>query len=207
MNYITIKFYLSTTIYLNYLQDKLSPAGDNRKGPVTVKNLLPHFIVPSRKKSGTCNPLHHIPSLRTPSYYWAPRKRRCSEIHCPNPRISGDPPQTIVPYPVRTPSEWRRTPDLLEHARGTVGRKMRPITEPSCVTSISTVLPVLDHRQQWPVPFPPNELFSGERQIRRPPTGVKWRRRGWNTWRLRLSCRLERGLYTLCDCGGVWERK
>ena len=53
---------------------------------------------------------------------------------------------------------------------------MRPITEPYYVTEISTVLPVLAHRKQRPVPFPPTELFGGERRIRRDPAVMKWRR-------------------------------
>ena len=146
------------------------------------------------QKSGTCTNLHNIPSLRPPSYYCPPRKRRCCKSHRINPRISGDPPQTIVPPHVRTPIEWRHMPDLLKQIRGIVGRKVRPITEPSSVTSISTVPPVLDNHQQYPVPFPPTELFGGERKIHCPPAGMKWRRRGWNALRLRLSRRQGRGI-------------
>ena len=58
--------------------------------------------------------------------------------------------------------------------------KVRPITELSCVTSISTVTPALDHRQQCPFLFSPTELFGRERRIRRPPAGMKWGGRGWN---------------------------
>ena len=36
-------------IYINYLQAKLFRAGSNRKGPVIVNNLPPHFNVPIRK--------------------------------------------------------------------------------------------------------------------------------------------------------------
>ena len=50
MNDITIIFYLSAMVYLNYLQAKLRPAGANQKGPVIVNNLLPRCNVPIFKK-------------------------------------------------------------------------------------------------------------------------------------------------------------
>ena len=73
--------------------------------------------------------------------------------------------------------------------------------------SLSTVPPILDHCQQCTIPFPPTEVFGGERRICRPHSGTKWRRRGWNDWRLKLSCIPGRGLSTLCNCGGVWDHK
>ena len=131
-------------------------------------------------KEGTCTLLHLIPYLQPTSYYWAPSKRRWGKIHCLNPWISGNPPQTIIPSTVRTLTEWRRTPDLLEQIGGIIVMKVRPITELYCVTSISTVTPALDHRQQCPFLFSPTELFGRERRIRRPPAGMKWGGRGWN---------------------------
>ena len=73
-------------------------------------------------------------------------------------------------------------PDLMENIGGIFGRKVRPITKPSCVMSIVTVPPVLDHLKQCPVPFSTTELFGGERRIHCLPVGMKWRRRGWNDW-------------------------
>ena len=156
-------------------------------------------------KSGTCTPLHHILSPRPPSYYWAPSKSCCSKIHLLNTQILGDPPQTIIPSPVLTPTEWHRTPDLLKQIGGIVGRNVRPITEPSCVTSISAFPPVLYHRKQCLVLFPLTELFGWEQRICCPPAGMKWIRIGWNSWRLRLLCRSGRGISMLCHCGGVWD--
>ena len=105
MNDITIKLYLYAMIYINYLQAKIRPAGANRKGLVIVNNILHRCNVPSRKKvepalSCITYCLRSHPHITAP-----PRKRRCSNIHRINPRISGDPPQTILPYPVRTPTE------------------------------------------------------------------------------------------------------
>ena len=95
----------------------------------------------------------------------------------------------------------------MEQIGGIIAIKVRPRTDPSCMTYISTVPPVLTHRKQCPVPFPPTQMFGGERIIRCPPKGMKWRRRGCNFWRLRFSRRPGRGLSTLCDCGGVWVQK
>ena len=148
-------------------------------------------------------PLNHVPSPRPPSYYWAPSKRRCINIHRLNSRITGYPPQTIVPSSLRMLTESRRTPDILEQIGGIFGRKVHPIIDLSCLMSISTVLPVLAHRQQKPVLSPPTELLCGERKIRRPPVGIWGRMKGWNAWSLRFSLRPSGGLSMLFYCGGV----
>ena len=84
---------------------------------------------------------------------------------------------------------------------------MRPITEPYCATPISTVPSVLSHRQQWPISFPPTELFGGERRICRPPAGMKWRSIGYNACRLRFSRRSGGCLSTFFGCEGFWCQK
>ena len=81
---------------------------------------------------------------------------------------------------------------------------MRPITKQSCVTSISTVPPVLAPQQECHISFPPTELFGGEQWIRCSPAGMKWMRIGCNAWCLKFSRWPVRGLSMLCNCGGVW---
>ena len=98
-------------------------------------------------------------------------------------------------------------PDLLEKIVWIVGRKVHITSEPSCVTSISTVPPILAHRQQCRSPFPPTEVFGGDRQIRCPPTKMKSRMIGWNAWHLRFYHMPGGCLSTLCDCRGVWDQK
>ena len=95
----------------------------------------------------------------------------------------------------------------MEHTEGIIGRNVRPINDLYCATSISNVPPVLAHHQRCPIPFPPTEIFGCERIISRLPVGMKWNRIGWNYWRLQLSCRTAIVISTVCDCGGVWDRK
>ena len=99
MNDINITFYLSAMVYLNYPQAKLRPDRDNHKFPTIIINILHRCNVPIQKKwnlhSFASDPVSAATLILLP-----PRKRRCIKIHHLNPRIPGDPPQTIVPYPV-----------------------------------------------------------------------------------------------------------